>query len=56
MKYLINFRLPPKKGWSEIVDIDSNKDTPDDRHEAKLKAQTNPVGTELLAILVFKSL
>ena len=38
MKYLINFRLPPKKGWSEIVDIDSNKDTPDDRHEAKVKA------------------
>ena len=38
MKYLINFRLTPQKGWSEIVDVDSNKDTPDDRREAKTKA------------------
>ena len=38
MKYLIHFRLPPQKGWSEIVDIDSNQDTSDDRHEAKVKA------------------
>jgi len=38
MKYLINFRLLPQKGWSEIVDVNSNKDTSDDRHEAKVKA------------------
>ena len=38
MKYLINFRLTPQKGWSEIVDVNSNKDTPDDRREAKTKA------------------
>jgi len=38
MKYLVNFKLVPIKGWSEIVDVKSNKNTSDDRHEAKEKA------------------
>jgi hypothetical protein len=38
MKYLVNFKLPPQKGWSEIVDVISNDNTYEARHEAKLKA------------------
>ena len=42
MKYLVNFKMK-KQGWSEIVDVLSNKDSEQDRKDAWLKA------SELLA-------
>ena len=37
MKYLVNFKLV-SQGWSEIVDIESNIDTKEDRNNARDKA------------------
>ena len=38
MKYLVNFKLNPQRGWSEIVDVESNLDDHSAKHEAKQKA------------------
>ena len=38
MKYLVNFKLKPQRGWSEIVDVESNPDDHSAKHEAKQKA------------------
>ncbi len=42
MKYLVNFKIK-EQGWSEIVDVLSNKDSEQDRKDARQKA------SELLA-------
>ena len=42
MKYLVNFKIK-KQGWSEIVEVLSNKDSEQDRKDARQKA------SELLA-------
>tara|TARA_R100000329_G_scaffold116382_1_gene95739 strand:+ start:38 stop:265 length:228 start_codon:yes stop_codon:yes gene_type:complete len=38
MKYLVNFKLKPQKGWSEIVDVESDLNDSDAKYEAKQKA------------------
>ena len=42
MKYLVNFKIK-EHGWSEIVEVLSNKDSEQDRKDARQKA------SELLA-------
>ena len=42
MKYLVNFKIK-EQGWSEIVEVLSNKDSEQDRKDARQKA------SELLA-------
>ena len=42
MKYLVNFKIK-EQGWSEIVDVLSNKNSEQDRNDARQKA------SELLA-------
>jgi|TARA_R100001594_G_C3996240_1_gene253571 hypothetical protein len=37
MKYLVNFKIK-EQGWSEIVDVLSNKDSQDDKLVAREKA------------------
>ena len=37
MKYLVNFKIK-EQGWSEIVDIISNKDFKEDKSEAREEA------------------
>ena len=37
MKYLVNFKIK-EQGWSEIVDIISNKDSKEDKLEAREEA------------------
>ena len=38
MKYLVNFKLKPQKGWSEIVDVESDLNDSNAKTEAKQKA------------------